>query len=132
MAPGERNTFGALMFELEIFRKQICCWRKYLWYCEDFSATPQWFGARVIVPSPIVTPLSAVCFFQPILQLSKESSWPSLWLRFLYLHASGVHQHTFNRSPAATLTPEVRLQNLRACRRGSCPSLERLVDLRNW
>ena len=45
----------------------------------------------------------AVCFFQPILQLSKESSWPSLWLRFLYLHVFDVHQHTFNRSRAATL-----------------------------
>jgi len=45
----------------------------------------------------------AVCFFQPKLQLSKESSWPSLWLHFLYLHASYVHQHTFNRSQVATL-----------------------------
>ena len=67
----------------------------------------------------LVSARSAVCFFQPTLQLSKESSWPSLWLRFLYLHASDVHQHTFNRSRVATLTPEVGLQNLRACKRGS-------------
>ena len=46
---------------------------------------------------------SAVYFFQPMFQLSKDSSWPSLWLRFLYLHASHVHQHTFNRSQVATL-----------------------------
>jgi len=39
---------------------------------------------------------------QAILQLSKESWWPSVWLRFLYLHASYVHQHTFNRSRVAT------------------------------
>jgi len=45
----------------------------------------------------------AVCFFLPILQLSEESSWPSLWLRLLYLYASDVHQHTFNRSRVATL-----------------------------
>jgi len=50
---------------------------------------------------------------------------------FLYLHASDVHQHTFNRSRVATLTPELGLQNLRACRRGSYPILERLVDLLN-
>ena len=30
---------------------------------------------------------STVCFIQPILQLSKESSWQPLWLRFLCLHA---------------------------------------------
>jgi len=41
-------------------------------------------------------------FLQPILQLSKQSLWPSLWLRFLYLHTSDVHQHTFNRSRVAT------------------------------
>jgi len=40
---------------------------------------------------------SAVPSFQPILQSSMEPSRPSLWLRFLYLHASDVHQHTFNR-----------------------------------
>jgi len=30
----------------------------------------------------------AVWYLQPILQLSKKSLWPSLWLRFLYLCAS--------------------------------------------
>jgi len=40
---------------------------------------------------------SAVRSFQPILQSSMESARPSLWLRFLHLHASDVHQHTFNR-----------------------------------
>jgi len=29
---------------------------------------------------------SAVCFLQPIFHLSKKSSWPPLWLRFLYSH----------------------------------------------
>jgi len=86
--------------------------------CEDLDAI-------------FVSAESAVCFFQPILQLSKESSWASLWSRFLYLHASDVHQHTFSRNRVATLTPEVGLQNLRACRRGSCAILERLVDLRS-
>jgi len=33
-----------------------------------------------------------------MLQLSKKSLWPPLRLRFLYLHASGGHQQTFNRS----------------------------------
>jgi len=44
----------------------------------------------------------AVCFLQPIFQLSKKSLWPSLWLRFLYLHTSDVHQHRFNRSRVTT------------------------------
>ena len=80
---------------------------------------------------------SAVGFFQPILQLSKESSWPSLRLRFLYLYASDVHQHTFNRSQPATslyVTDcrdsdcSIGLQNMRACtpRRGFCLILELL------
>jgi len=30
-------------------------------------------------------------------------SWPPLCLRYFYLHASDVHQHTFNRSRVATL-----------------------------
>jgi len=38
MAPGARSKFGAPVFEPEVFRKQICCWRKYLWYCKDFLA----------------------------------------------------------------------------------------------
>ena len=84
--------------------------------CEDLDAI-------------FVSARSAVFIFQAILQLSKKSSRPSWWLRFLYLHASDVHQHTFQ---VATWTPEVDLQNLCACRRGSCPILERLVDLRNW
>jgi len=46
---------------------------------------------------------SAVYFLQPILQLSKKSSCPPLWLRFLYLHCCDVYQHKFNRSRAATL-----------------------------
>jgi len=40
-----------------------------------------------------------VYFLQPIFQLSKKS----LWLRFLYLRASGVHRRTFNRSRVVTL-----------------------------
>jgi len=40
MAPGTRNKFGAPMFEPEVFRKQICSWRKYLWHCQDFSEPP--------------------------------------------------------------------------------------------
>jgi len=35
----------------------------------------------------------AVCFLQPIFHLIKKSSWPTLFLRFLYLHAFDVHQH---------------------------------------
>jgi len=50
-----------------------------------------------------VSAKSAVFFLQPILQLSKKSSCPPLWLRFLYLHASDVHKHKFNRSRVATL-----------------------------
>jgi len=46
---------------------------------------------------------SAVYFLQPTLQLSKKSSCPALWLRFLHLHVFDVHQHKFNRSRAATL-----------------------------
>jgi len=45
----------------------------------------------------------AGCCLQPIFQLSKKSLWPSLWLRFLYLRASGENQHTFSRSRGATL-----------------------------
>jgi len=41
-------------------------------------------------------------------------------IALLYLHASDVHQHTFNRSRVRlcvrTPTPEVGLQNLRACK----------------
>jgi len=44
-----------------------------------------------------------VWFLQPIFQLSKKSLWPSLWMLFLYLRASDVHEHTFNRSRVATL-----------------------------
>jgi len=36
---------------------------------------------------------SAVCFLQPILQLSMKSLWPPLWLRFLHVHATDVYQH---------------------------------------
>ena len=43
---------------------------------------------------------SAVCLLQPIFHLSKKSSWPPVRLRYLYLHASDVHQHTFNRGQA--------------------------------
>jgi len=52
-------------------------------------------------------------------------------IAFLYLSASDVHQHTFNRSRVDfALIPEVGLQNLRAyIRRGSYPILERLVDV---
>jgi len=59
----------------------------------------------------------------PILHLSKKSSWPPLWLRFLFLHTSNVHQHTLNRSREATLLQDTDflsevglLQNLRACK----------------
>ena len=38
-----------------------------------------------------------------------------------------AEQHICSKTP----TPEVSLQNLGACRRWSCPILERLVDLRN-
>jgi len=37
---------------------------------------------------------SAVCLLQPMLHLIKKPSWPTLCLRFLYLHACDVHQHT--------------------------------------
>ena len=46
---------------------------------------------------------SAVCFFQAILQLCKTLLLMALWLRFLYLRASDVHHHTFDRSPVAAL-----------------------------
>jgi len=55
-------------------------------FCESVCDNFNVMSARSAVPS-----------FQPILQSSMESSRPSLWLRFLYLHASDVHQHTFNR-----------------------------------
>ena len=66
MAPGERSKFGAPVFELEVFRKQM------YWIeestcdiVETFRAPaviqrpPQLFGARGIVPPlrPVVTPL---------------------------------------------------------------------------
>jgi len=59
----------------------------YIRACENLDAT----SAR-----------SPACFFQPILQLRIMSSWAPLWLRFLYLNASDVHQHKFIRSQVAT------------------------------
>jgi len=39
MAPGERNKFGAPMFEPEVFRKQMYCFEeKCFWHCCDFFA----------------------------------------------------------------------------------------------
>ena len=39
MAPGERNKFGAHMFEPEVFRKQMYCFeKKCFWHCCDFLA----------------------------------------------------------------------------------------------
>ena len=59
-----------------------------------------------------------ICFLQPILQLSKKSSFPTQLLRFLYLRASAVRQHKFNRIRVAALRyetdPEVGLRDLRA------------------
>ena len=40
------------MFEPEVLRKQICCWRKYLWHCWDFSASPEWFSAPIMMRRP--------------------------------------------------------------------------------
>jgi len=48
---------------------------------------------------------SAVCFLQPVLHLSKKSSWSSSRLRILCLHAFDVHQHTSNRRWVTTLLP---------------------------
>jgi len=51
-------------------------------------------------------------------------------IAFLYLPASDVHQHTFNRSRVETL---LWLPKLCAyLRRGSYPILERLVNLWSW
>jgi len=56
------------------------------------------FEKLVVVSAPY-----AVCYLQAIMQLSKKPLWLPLRLRFLYLHASVMHQHTFNRSRVATL-----------------------------
>jgi len=50
-------------------------------------------------------------------------------IALFYIYTLLMYTNTTFR--VATLTPEVDLQNLRACRRGSCPILERLVELRN-
>jgi len=51
MAPGPRSKFGALVFEPEVFRKQM-------YFTEVLVTLLGLFGARGIVPlSPVVTPL---------------------------------------------------------------------------
>ena len=77
----------------------------------------------------------AVCLSQPIFQLGKESSWPPLWLRFLYLHVSDVHQHTFSWSRIGHCSNT--LKAYKTCvyiRRGSCcrPILEWLTGACSW
>ena len=52
-----KKQVGAPTFEPEVYWKQMCCWRKYLWHGYDFSASPQWFGAQGI--ATLVTPLTA-------------------------------------------------------------------------
>jgi len=73
MAPGARRKFGAPMFEPEVFYPEanLLYWRKCLWYCLDFSASP----AVIRRPnsnsapeelrsfSPLVTPLLLLQLF---------------------------------------------------------------------
>jgi len=49
MAPGARSKFGALMFETEVFRKQMYCIEESTCdIVETFRRSPQRFGAREI------------------------------------------------------------------------------------
>jgi len=59
----------------------------------------------------------------------------AIMIEFLYLHASDVHQHSFNRSLVATLLYWLPKLVYKACahvRSGSCPILERLIDICSW
>jgi len=56
MAAGERNKFGAPMFELEVFRKQMYCFEKSAYDIVVTFWALQLFGARGISPlAPLVT-----------------------------------------------------------------------------
>jgi len=46
MAPGARNKFGAPMFELEVFRKQMYCFEKSAY---DIVVT---FWSPAVIPCP--------------------------------------------------------------------------------
>jgi len=82
---------------------------------------------------------SAVCFFQPLLQLSKDDRGCHCDCAFyIYLLLMQVTPtHVQSQPSTATLpktpTPEVSLQTCAHVdyRRGSCPLLERLVDVCN-
>jgi len=50
MAPGARSKFGAPMFELEAFRKQMYCNEEILVTLLGLLTPSQWFCARGIVP----------------------------------------------------------------------------------
>jgi len=88
------------------------------------SSTSVWEDLDAI----LLSSRSAVRIFQPILQLSKKWSWPSLRLRFLYLHASDVG-YTNTRSEWRPWLPK---KVYKTCGRVFCSTLERLVDLHNW
>ena len=48
--PGARNKFGAPCSNLSSFGRKCAVEESSLCHCCDFSAIPQWFGARGIVP----------------------------------------------------------------------------------
>jgi len=50
---------------------------------------------------------SAVCFFSANIAVEQEVIVAAIVIGFLYLHASGVHQHTFSRSRVATLLLDI-------------------------
>ena len=50
MSPGLEASLAPPCSNLRYFGSNLLRWRKYLWYCWDFLASPQWFGARGIVP----------------------------------------------------------------------------------
>jgi len=74
-------------------------------FSENYHLLVKFFCESACKNLDAIRARSAVCFFRPILQLSKKSWWPPLWwLPFSYVHASSdVCQHTISRSRVATL-----------------------------
>jgi len=72
--------------------------------------------------------------FAANIAVDQEVIVAAIMVAFLYLHASDVHQHSFNRSRVATLLLRSYLPKLvyKTCAHispGSYPILDRLVDV---
>jgi len=58
--PGQEASLAPPCSNLQVLRKQICCWRKYLRHCCDFEESTCDIVATKLRPlSPLITPLNS-------------------------------------------------------------------------